>query len=133
MNVITLMGRLTRDPSYNEVENENGVHHIASFYLAVPKNLSKGVNYIKVVTFGKQADFVKQYLFKGKRVAVTGELNTDSYQDKETGKTMRASEVVASRIEFADGKEQEGEPSRQPDSDGFEDIPEEMAAELPFK
>lgn len=41
MNVITLIGRLTRDPSYSEVQNEKGTHHIVSFYLAVPRNYGK--------------------------------------------------------------------------------------------
>lgn len=49
MNVITLIGRLTRDPSYSEVQNEKGTHHIVSFYLAVPRNYGKEVNYIKVL------------------------------------------------------------------------------------
>ncbi|MDO4307638.1 MAG: single-stranded DNA-binding protein [Eubacteriales bacterium] len=43
MNVITLVGRLTRDPSYSEVQNEKGRHHIVSFYLAVPRNYGKEV------------------------------------------------------------------------------------------
>lgn len=128
MNVITITGRLTRDPSYNEVHNENGDYHIASFYLAVPKNMNKGVNYIKVTAFGKQADFAKQYFAKGKRVAVTGELNTGSYQDADTGKTIRTAEVTANRLEFADGRDPDPVPE-----DGFVDIPEDMEKEMPFR
>ena len=69
MNMVVLIGRLVRDPSYSEVETEKGKYHIASFYLAVPRNFNKGVNYIKITTFGKQADFARDYLTKGKRVA----------------------------------------------------------------
>ena len=71
MNMVVLVGRLTRDPSYNEVQGENGSHHIVSFYLAVPRNYGREVNYIKVTAFGKQADFAREYLRKGKRIAVT--------------------------------------------------------------
>lgn len=67
--MVVLIGRLVRDPSYSEVETEKGKYHIASFYLAVPRNFNKGVNYIKITTFGKQADFARDYLTKGKRVA----------------------------------------------------------------
>lgn len=74
MNMVVLIGRLVRDPSYSEVETEKGKYHIASFYLAVPRNFNKGVNYIKITTFGKQADFARDYLTKGKRVAILGEL-----------------------------------------------------------
>ena len=48
MNMVVLIGRLVRDPSYSEVETEKGKYHIASFYLAVPRNFNKGVNYIKI-------------------------------------------------------------------------------------
>ena len=44
MNMVVLIGRLVRDPSYSEVETEKGKYHIASFYLAVPRNFNKGVN-----------------------------------------------------------------------------------------
>lgn len=50
MNMVVLIGRLVRDPSYSEVETEKGKYHIASFYLAVPRNFNKGVNYIKITT-----------------------------------------------------------------------------------
>ena len=62
MNMVVLIGRLVRDPSYSEVETEKGKYHIASFYLAVPRNFNKGVNYFKITTFGKQADFARDYL-----------------------------------------------------------------------
>lgn len=88
MNMVVLIGRLVRDPSYSEVETEKGKYHIASFYLAVPRNFNKGVNYIKITTFGKQADFARDYLTKGKRVAILGELMIGSYKDKETDKTV---------------------------------------------
>ena len=133
MNIITLLGRLTRDPSYNEVTNEKGEHHIASFYLAVPRNFSQEVNFIKITAFGKQAEFARDYLKKGKRVAVSGELMTGSYTDQETGKTMRTAEVTANRIEFADGKdESQSGPVPGTDADGFMNVPEGMDAELPF-
>ena len=51
VNMVVLVGRLTRDPSYNEVQGENGSHHIVSFYLAVPRNYGREVNYIKITAF----------------------------------------------------------------------------------
>ena len=112
MNMVVLVGRLTRDPSYNEVQSENGSHHIVSFYLAVPRN----------------------YLRKGKRIAVAGELMTGSYKDKETGKTVYTTEVTANRLEFADRKDN-GNSRQAPDSDadGFSSVPDGYADELPFR
>lgn len=132
MNIITLLGRLTRDPSFNEVQNEKGNYHIVSFYLAVPRNYGSGVSYIKITAFGKLADFVRDYLKKGKRVVVAGELVTSTYTDQETGKTMRSAEVNASKIEFADGKDDSGS-IEMTDGDGFMDIPDNLDEELPFR
>ena len=134
MNMVVLIGRLVRDPSYSEVETEKGKYHIASFYLAVPRNFNKGVNYIKITTFGKQADFAREYFRKGKRIAVAGELMTGSYKDKETGKTVYTTEVTANRLEFADGKDN-GNSRQAPDSDAdrFSSVPDGYADELPFR
>ena len=132
--MVVLVGRLTRDPSYNEVQGEKGSYHIVSFYLAVPRNYGKEVNYIKVTAFGKQADFAREYFKKGKRIAVSGELMAGSYRDKETGKTVYTTEVTANRLEFADGKD--GGNTRQAshtDKDGFSRIPDGYADELPFR
>lgn len=103
MNMVVLIGRLVRDPSYSEVETEKGKYHIASFYLAVPRNFNKGVNYIKITTFGKQADFARDYLTKGKRVAILGELMIGSYKDKETDKTVYTTEVTATLPVLCEG------------------------------
>ena len=44
MNTTVISGRLVRNPGYNEVENEKGLHKIAKFVLAVRRNYSKTVN-----------------------------------------------------------------------------------------
>ena len=38
MNTTIISGRLVRNPGYNEVENEKGLHKIAKFVLAVRRN-----------------------------------------------------------------------------------------------
>ena len=114
MNMVVLIGRLVRNPSYSEVETEKGKYHIASFYLAVPRD----------------------YLTKGKRVAILGELMIGSYKDKETDKTVYTTEVTASRLEFADGKDASGNtpiPFPEADADGFQHIPDGYGEELPFR
>ena len=100
----------------------------------MPRNYGREVNYIKVTAFGKQADFAKEYLRKGKRIAVAGELMTGSYKDKETGKTVYTTEVTANRLEFADGKDN-GNPRQAPDLDAdvFSSVPDGYADELPFR
>ena len=43
MNTTVISGRLVRNPGYNEVENEKGLHKIASFDLAVRRYYSDEV------------------------------------------------------------------------------------------
>ena len=48
MNTTVISGRLVRNPGYNEVENERGLHKIAKFVLAVRRNYSDEVSFIPV-------------------------------------------------------------------------------------
>ena len=51
MNTTIISGRLVRNPGYNEVENEKGLHKIAKFVLAVRRNYSDEVSFIPVKAF----------------------------------------------------------------------------------
>ncbi len=62
MNTTIISGRLVRNPGYNEVENEKGLHKIAKFVLAVRRNYSDEVSFIPVKAFAKKAEFARDYL-----------------------------------------------------------------------
>lgn len=97
MNIVLLMGRLVRDPSYNK--------GVLKFTLAIDrppdKDGNKQTDFPGVTAFGKQAESGARYLHKGRQVTVQGRLETGSYQDK-SGKTIYTEEVVANRIEYGD-------------------------------
>ena len=65
MNTTVISGRLVRNPGYNEVENEKGLHKIAKFVLAVRRNYSDEVSFIPVKAFAKKAEFARDYLMQG--------------------------------------------------------------------
>lgn len=135
MNVCVLIGRLTRDPKYSTGKKENKEYTVASFYLAVPRSFSKDCSFIKVTSFGKTAEFVKNYLCKGKKIAVRGELVTSNYKDEKTGQTVYTTEIHAQEIEFADKKDKENADKMPPPcpDDGFNNIPDEAFDGLPFR
>lgn len=124
MNVVMLIGRLTRDPELRYTPR-NGTA-VASFTLAVDKELSKEkkeemeskgqptADFINIVVWGRQAESCANYLRKGKLAAVNGRLQSRYYEDKE-GNRRYATEVVASRVEFLEWVDR--------DNDNF-DIPE---------
>ena len=61
MNTTIISGRLVRNPGYNEVENEKGLHKIAKFVLAVRRNYSDEVSFIPVKAFAKKAEFARSW------------------------------------------------------------------------
>ena len=104
MNICAFVGRLTASPELKKTANDKSV---CNFSLAVDRRFSKGdektVDYIDMVAWNSQADFICKWFDKGVRVAVTGEMQTRFYEDKD-GKKIKISEVIVSTVEFADGK-----------------------------
>lgn len=132
MNTTIISGRLVRNPGYNEVENEKGLHKIAKFVIAVRRNYSDDVSFIPVKAFAKKAEFTRDYLVQGTKVMVEGEIVTGNYEDKETGKKVYTTEIYANRIEFA-GAKMSDRPPLPADAEGFLEIPEGMEEEMPFR
>ena len=109
MNRVTLIGRLTRDP---ELRYTQGNQAVASFTLAVDRRMSRErrqeaesqnrptADFIRINVWGQQAVNCERYLNKGSQCAVEGRIQTGSYQDKETGKTVYTTDVVADSVEF---------------------------------
>lgn len=115
MNNVVLMGRLTKDPEIMETANTT----IATYTLAVDRRTKGEADFIRCKAFGKDADFIGKYFAKGKRVAVSGRIQTGSYTSKE-GKTVYTTDVITNIHEFAESK-----------NAGFEIVDE--TDELPFK
>ena len=141
MNIVTLIGRLTRDPEIRYSQGENAMA-IARFTLAVDKNFKKKddkANFINCVAFGKIAETVEKHAFKGSKIAVIGEWTTGSYKNKD-GNTVYTNDCVVERYEFCENKnganENKQTPFRtEPNSagDGFMSIPDGIEDEgLPF-
>ena len=100
MNTVILMGRLTRDPEYREGKKTS----YAKYTLAVDRRFNREeTDFISCLAFGKSADFANEYLKKGTKVVVTGEIRTGSYKDKE-GKTVYTTDVLVNDQEFAESK-----------------------------
>lgn len=101
MNIIVLIGRLCKEP---ELKSTNSGKSVVTADLAVNRPFSKDTtDFIPVVLWEKNAEFVGRYAHKGSRVAVSGKLTTRKYQDKD-GNNRVAYEVVADSVELMDSK-----------------------------
>lgn len=98
MNEVALIGRLVKDP---EITYTQSGTHVAKFTLAVPKEgkEKEGADFIRCVTFNKNADVVERYLSKGRQVGATGRLASYSYEGKD-GNRIFGLEVNVNRITF---------------------------------
>lgn len=126
MNCVQLIGRLTKNPE-TRYSGETAVCH---FTLAVNRQRSRDgeqqADFIRIVTFGKQAETVERYLSKGRQVAVNGRIQTGAYKDKD-GRTVYTTDVIANNVEFLGGRQENHgggyESGRSQESIGQGDLP----------
>lgn len=110
LNVIAIVGRLVADP---ELRTTPAGHSMCSFRIAcdrsyVQQGQERQADFIDIVAWRQQADFVSKYFQKGSMIAVEGSLQTRQYQDKQ-GSKRTAVEVVANNISFAGAKRQDSQ------------------------
>ena len=99
MNNVQLIGRLTKDPDTRQA----GETVVAKFSLAISRGKKAngedaGTDYPSITCFGKTAELVQKYLTKGRQVAVTGRIQTGSYE--KDGHRIYTTDVIADRVEF---------------------------------
>lgn len=137
MNKVILMGRLTRDAEVRYSQGERATA-VARFGFAVPrkfKNDGQDCDFINCVAFGKQAEFIEKYTYKGIKLLIEGRIQTGSYTNKD-GAKVYATDVIVESCEFAESKNasqsERPQPALQTDSDNFMNIPDGIDEELPF-
>ena len=135
MNKVILVGRLTKDPDVH-INNDKTV---VRFNLAVDRRYKteggQAADFPSVVAFGKTAEFIKTYFYKGMRVGIDGRIQTGDYVDKD-GIKHYTTDVIAENVEFAESKKAADEAAGEdaPPSNGeWLQVPEGIEADLPFK
>ena len=97
MNKVVLIGRLTKDPDLKFTTGENS-KAVVRLTLAVDryntKTGEKEADFIPVVVWGKQAEAIANYTNKGSQVAISGRIQTRSY-DAQDGTKRYVTEVVS--------------------------------------
>lgn len=102
MNVVILTGRLTADPELRYTQQGTPC---TSFNLAVDRaSKDDSADFPTIVAWRETAEFINQYMRKGSKIVVRGEIRTRTYEDN--GRNRKVTEVQADRAEFADSKPQ---------------------------
>jgi single-strand DNA-binding protein len=101
MNRVVLIGRLVRDP---ELRTTSTGKNVVEFTIAVDrrvKNADTNADFFRVKAWGQTAEYVNNYLGKGRLVFVDGKLETRKFTDKE-GHQRETFEVVADNVNSLD-------------------------------
>lgn len=142
MNKVVLIGRLTKDPELRFTPGSGAA--VTTFTLAVdrynPKTNQNEADFIPIVIWGKQAENTANYMSKGGQVAISGKIQTRSYDAKD-GTKRYITEVVADQfggVQFLGNK---GEVNQNDGSNKFgnmnqdifeEDITPVDGGDMPF-
>lgn len=108
---VTVVGNLGKDP---EIRATSSGKKVASFSVAVDQGYgdSKKTEWVNVICWEKLAELAEKYLKKGKTIALSGTLQTSSWDDKTTGQKRYKTEVVARDITFMDSGSKSGSGER---------------------
>ena len=105
INKVILLGNLGQDP---EVRYTAGGVPIANVSIATSNSwkdknsgeLVEQTEWHRIVFFNRLAEIVVQYLKKGSKVYVEGQLRTNSWEDKNTGEKKFRTEIVAREMQM---------------------------------
>lgn len=134
MNIIMITGHIARDPESHTTQS--GVS-TSTFTVAVQRRFKNAqgqhdADFLTVVAWRQTADFCNKYLSKGRKVAVTGSVQTRSYTAQD-GSKRYVTEIIADHVETLDKREdkpKDEQPAQeQPDPNQFTEVDDN---ELPF-
>ena len=135
MNIVILIGRLTREPEL--LQTPSGVA-VAKFAIAVNRRFAKegrqNADFINCTAWRQQAEFICKYFKKGSMIAIVGSIQSRSW-DGTDGKKQYATDILVDEVYFTGEKRNSSQssgyaPDTFPD-DGFVEINDEEN-KLPF-
>ncbi len=107
MNKVFLIGNLARDP---ELRNTSNGIPVCTFSLAVSRRFksANGTNetdFLNIVVWRGQAESCAKYLKKGSKAAISGSIQTRSYEVD--GVKRYATDIVADEVQFLSNRSSE--------------------------
>lgn len=139
INNVTVAGRLTRDPELRHTNSGLAICKlglaVSRFYRGKDGERKEETLFVDVKAWDKQAEFLGNNLRKGRPVYVEGNLESNSWEDKETGQKRSKIEIRARRVQMLDWDDQGGGGQRSAPAErnysnqNSEPVPEE---DIPF-
>ncbi len=110
MNKVILIGRLAKDPELRTTASGTSV---SKFTLAVNRGKDqngndRGADFINCAAWRKRAENLAKYCQKGSKIVLEGFICNYSYEEQ-NGDRRYVTEVVADKITFLGGRQQESQ------------------------
>lgn len=133
MNKVILIGNLTKDP---ELATTNSGVSVCRFPLAVTRNFSNSegereTDFLNIIVWRGQAENCHRYLKKGSKCAITGSIQTRSY-DAQDGSKRYVTEIVAESVEFLNSRNADGQDKLSDKKDDVAELEPIDDDSLPF-
>ena len=135
INKVIILGNLGQDPELRQA----GSNPVCSFSVATTekwkdKNTGEqreATEWHRIVIWGRLGEIAAQYLHKGSKVYLEGQLKTRKWQDKE-GQDRYTTEVVCSEMQMLDPPQQAQQPANH---NGYQQPqpPQRQAAQQPYQ
>jgi single-strand DNA-binding protein len=103
VNTVVLVGRLGQDP---EIKYFDSGSVKAKFSIAVDRNFSKEnkeTDWFNIEVWGRQAEFVSEWVKKGSLVSVTGQVEVQKWTDQ-AGNPKEWPSIRATDVRFVGSK-----------------------------
>ncbi len=127
LNKVILIGRLTRDP---ELRYTSSGLAVASFSIAVDRRFKdqqtgeRKTDFFRCTAWRQKAEFMQQYVQKGRLICVEGSIELNEYTDKDGQRRMSA-DVQCDNIETLDAaRDGEGGGSQSAPQGGSQSAPQ---------
>ena len=123
MNKSIIIGRMTKDA---EIYTTSGGIRLTRFSIAVTRdyadsNGDKQTDFFNCTAWRGLAEAIVEYVRKGDRIAIVGELQNRSYEDK-AGVKRTVTEILVQEVEFLGNKQvsedKPGETAYKPQKEG---------------
>lgn len=135
LNKVMLIGNVGADPQFKQFENGCTAQlSLATtkrgFKTKEGKEVEERTEWHNIVFHNALAKTAKDYVHKGDKLYIEGELRTRSYEDKQ-GVTRYVTEVVCRQMQFLSAKKEGAKvPIAEPPAEGTDSM--EYGEDLPF-
>lgn len=100
MNSVNVIGRLTKPNEPKQYNSQNGNGLMLKNTIAIKGKKKDESYFIDFTAWGKTAEYLAQYSNKGDKIAISGELVQESWQDNQSGQKRSKISINAVNVEI---------------------------------